>query len=74
MLGLEEITGQRGTADAVLEPKNKALKKMEQDSWNSIIALVTDDLTTMISFHGKLKELYPWIIVHFPPFNFIYNF
>ncbi|KAF9521622.1 ribonuclease H-like domain-containing protein [Crepidotus variabilis] len=60
MLGLEELTGKRATADQILDLSKRAFKKKDLDP-RSILAACTDNPTTMQSFRRKLKIEYPWI-------------
>lgn len=62
VLGLEELTGIRATADNLLSLSDRALAKKEVDISN-VIASCTDNPTTMQAFRCKWALLHPWIIV-----------
>lgn len=62
MLGLEDMTGQRGNSEAVLRVVENAMKSMDV-SGNQVIAAVSDDPTTMRKYRRLLEEKYPKIIV-----------
>ncbi|KAF9531576.1 hypothetical protein CPB83DRAFT_833272 [Crepidotus variabilis] len=66
MLGLEDLTGKRATADGLVELSKRALTKKTLDP-RAILATCTDNPTTMQAFQRKFKEEYPWIII-FPCF------
>lgn len=63
VLSLNELTGHRGSADKYLETVKKALKNMEIENGENLIALTTDDPTIMQSFRRKFKSEYYWVIV-----------
>ena len=62
VLGLHELTGVRATADNLVGISDEALKRKDLDP-KKIIAVCTDNLTTMQSFHHKYSNKYPWILV-----------
>lgn len=62
VLGLEDLTGKRATADAVLTVVEGALQKKEV-SPSQVVALVTDNPTTMTAFRRNYQLRYPWTIV-----------
>lgn len=62
MLGLKDMTGARASAESVFDVTDEALHKMEK-TWDSVIALVTDDPTVMQSLRRKAKEKHRWLIV-----------
>ena len=62
VLGLEELTGVRATADHLVDVANRALvKKCLKPT--SIIAVCTDNPTTMQAFRRKWTMGQSWIIV-----------
>ncbi|EPS95959.1 hypothetical protein FOMPIDRAFT_1077798, partial [Fomitopsis schrenkii] len=64
VLGLEDLTGKRATADAVLTVVEGALQKKEV-SPSQVVALVTDNPTTMTAFRRNYQLRYPWTITLF---------
>ncbi|KAF8512050.1 hypothetical protein JB92DRAFT_2830933 [Gautieria morchelliformis] len=59
MLGIKDMTGERASADTILDVE-EAIKKMEKD-WPSIITLVTDNPTVM---QAGLNTLIGKIVAH----------
>lgn len=64
VLGLEELTGIRGTPDNLVDVANKAIAKKSIDP-KTIIAVCTDNPTTMLAFHQKWTNQHSWILVSF---------
>jgi len=62
VLGLEDLTGERGTANKIVEISDEALKKKSVQP-TDIIAIVTDNPTTMKAVCRKWTEKYPWVLV-----------
>ena len=62
VLGLEELTGKRATADQLVELSNHALLKKEVQP-ESLLAVCTDNPTTMRAFRRKWSNIYPWLLV-----------
>lgn len=62
MLGLEDMTGQRGSSEAVLKVVENAMTSMDVNG-NQVIAAVSDDPTTMRKYRRLLEAKYPKIIV-----------
>ena len=62
ILGLEDLTGERNTADKIVEINNESLKKKNVDPEN-IIAIVTDNPTTMRAVRCRWIEKYRWVLV-----------
>ena len=62
VLGLEDLTGKRATAETVLTVVEGALQKKEVAA-GQVIALVTDNPTTMTAFRRNYQLKYPWTIV-----------
>lgn len=63
VLSLEDMTGKRGNADAMIESSQKALKAMELEACTNIIAVTTDNPTVMRSFRKKFEAIYTWVLV-----------
>ncbi|KIK00940.1 hypothetical protein K443DRAFT_132504 [Laccaria amethystina LaAM-08-1] len=61
VLGVEELTGIRATADNLCDVATKALAKKSVDP-KSIIAVCTDNPTPMVAFCRKWTNEYPWIL------------
>ena len=62
VLGVEELTGIRATADNLCDVATKALAKKSIDP-KAIIAVCTDNPTLMVAFRRKWTNTYPWILV-----------
>jgi hypothetical protein len=62
VLGLEELTGVRATADHLVQVSNRALTKKSVNA-SSILAVCTDNPTTMQAFRRKWTVEHSWIIV-----------
>jgi hypothetical protein len=63
LLGLEDLTGNRGSADQYLTTITAAMDKMEIGDAKSVIALTTDNPTVMQSFRRKFQTRFPWVMV-----------
>ncbi|CDO74562.1 hypothetical protein BN946_scf184931.g1 [Trametes cinnabarina] len=61
VLGLEDISGQRATAERLLEVVELALKK-KGVSAKQLVCLVTDNPTTMRAFRRLFQAKYPWVL------------
>ncbi|KAL7284481.1 hypothetical protein ACG7TL_001772 [Trametes sanguinea] len=61
VLGLEDISGQRATAEQLLEVVELALKK-KGVSAKQLVCLVTDNPTTMRAFRHLFQAKYPWVL------------
>ena len=64
VLALEELTGIWGTADNLVDVANKAIAKKSIDP-KAIVAVCTDNPTTMLAFHQKWTNQHSWILVCF---------
>jgi hypothetical protein len=64
VLGLEELSGVRATADHLVQVSNRALTKKSVKA-SSILAVCTDNPTTMQAFRRKWTLEHSWIIVSF---------
>jgi len=62
VLGLEELTGMRATADNIVALSNRAVAK-KNVNMSSILAVCTDNPTTMQAFCRKWTTEHNWIIV-----------
>ena len=62
VLGVEELTGIRATADNLCDVATKALAKKSVDP-KAIIAVCTDNPTPMVAFRRKWTNTYPWILM-----------
>jgi len=62
VLGLEDLSRVRATAENIVSLSNRALAKKEVDP-KSIIAVCTDNPTTMQAFRQKWTTEHTWIIV-----------
>jgi hypothetical protein len=63
VVSLDELTGSRGTADQYLETMLGAMKVMELEDGENIIALTTDNPTVMQAFRRKFGLKYPRALV-----------
>ncbi|KAI0056370.1 hypothetical protein BV25DRAFT_1978033, partial [Artomyces pyxidatus] len=61
ILGLDDVSGDRGTADNVLKIVTTAITR-KQVKPDQVIAVCTDSPTTMVAFRRKLKEKWPWVL------------
>ena len=62
ILGLADLTGERSTANKIMEISNKSLKKKNVKP-KDVMAIVTDNPTTMRVVRHKWTEKYPWVLV-----------
>jgi len=62
VLGLEELTGKRATANQLVELSDRALLKKEVKP-EFLVAVCTDNPTTMRAFRRKWSDIYPWLLV-----------
>ena len=62
VLGLADLTGERNTADKIVEISEESLKKKCVDPEN-IIVIVTDNPTTMRAVRRRWTEKYQWVLV-----------
>jgi hypothetical protein len=62
ILGLHELTGRQATADNLIEISVQALERKEVNP-QMVIAVCTDNPTTMQAFRRKYSAKYPWVIV-----------
>lgn len=63
VLGLEDMTGHRGSAEKILATSQKAMDAMELGDGHNFIALTTDNPTVMQSFRGRFQFKFPWVLV-----------
>ncbi|KAG2740216.1 hypothetical protein P692DRAFT_201842526 [Suillus brevipes Sb2] len=64
VLALEDMTGQRGTAENLVAVSQKALNRMGIGDGRNLIAVTTDNPTVMQSYRRKFQEMYPWVLVN----------
>ncbi|KAG2040859.1 hypothetical protein BDR03DRAFT_932489 [Suillus americanus] len=62
VLALENMTGQRGTAENLVAVSQKAMDRMEVGDRKNFIAVTTDNPTVMQYYRRKLQEVFPWIL------------
>lgn len=63
VVSLDELTGSRGTADQYLDTILGAMKVMELEDGENVIALTTDNPTVMQAFRRKFGLKYPRVLV-----------
>ena len=68
ILGLADLTGERSTANKIVEISDEALKKKNVEPEN-VTAIVTDNPTMMKAVRRKWTEKYPWVLVRSNEFN-----
>ncbi|KAK7039668.1 DUF659 domain-containing protein [Favolaschia claudopus] len=62
VLGLNDLTGSRGSADKCLETITDAMGKMDIADGENVIALTTDNPTVMQSLRRKFEFKFPWVL------------
>jgi hypothetical protein len=62
VLSLDELTGLCGTAEMYLKTAKGALKKMDMEDGENIIALTTDDPNVMQAFQCLFCGDYFWVL------------
>ena len=63
VLGLEDLTGHRGSALKILEAADTAMEEMGIEKASCILGLVTDNPSVMKAFRKSFVNKYPWVIV-----------
>jgi hypothetical protein len=63
LLGLDDLTGNRGSADKYLETLVGAMGKMDITDGKNVIALTTDNPKVMQSFRHKFQTSFHWVLV-----------
>jgi hypothetical protein len=63
VLSLNDLTGQRGSADKFVEVADAALVKMDLADGKNFVALTTDNPTVMQAFRTRFGRKFPWILV-----------
>ena len=63
MMGLENLTGQRATADRLVDVTKNALAQLEVEDPHQFIAVTTDNPTTMKAYRRKLENIWKWMLV-----------
>ena len=64
ILGLDDMSGKRGSADKLVELAEQSLQKMEVNH-QTLFGLTTDDPSVMRAFRRQFQVKYPWVIVSF---------
>ncbi|KAG1848290.1 hypothetical protein F4604DRAFT_1973927 [Suillus subluteus] len=62
VLALENMTGQRGTAENLVTVSQKAMDCTEVGDRKKFIAVTTDNPRVMQSYRHKLEQVFPWIL------------
>lgn len=62
VLGLSDLTGERGTALKILDVVELALKKKGATA-RQLVCMVTDNPKVMRAFRRHFQERYPWVLV-----------
>jgi len=66
VLSLEDMTGNRATAEGIMTAGEKAMREMDLLSGKIFIAITTDNPTVMQAFQRKFQSKYFWVLVrHF---------
>lgn len=74
VLSLDDMSGNRGSADKYLETAINALKNMGLEDGRNIKALTTDNPSVMQSFRRKFQKEFYWVLVFISfIFQCIYN-
>ena len=67
VLGLNDMSGSRATADGYLDAALKSLDAMDIQNGRYLIAITTDNPTVMQAFCRKFQVKFPWVLA-FPCF------
>ncbi|KAJ7230543.1 ribonuclease H-like domain-containing protein [Mycena pura] len=62
IMGLQDLTGHRGSARKILDASTTAMMEMGIEEACCFLALVTDNPNVMKSFRASFVKKYPWII------------
>ncbi|KAJ7211665.1 ribonuclease H-like domain-containing protein [Mycena pura] len=62
VMGLQDVTGRRGNAVAIMDTAEDAMKEMLIESAACFLGVVTDDPNVMKSFRRMFEQKYEWII------------
>ncbi|KAJ7214045.1 ribonuclease H-like domain-containing protein [Mycena pura] len=62
IMGLQDLTGHRGSAEKILDASEVALSEMCIENASCLLAAVTDDPNVMKAFRRLFEQRYPWII------------
>lgn len=63
VLSLQDMTGRRGSANALLDVMQQALEAMEVAEAKNFIAVTTDNPTVMQAFRRKFQAKFYWVLV-----------
>ena len=63
ILGLDDMTGRRGTAEGYLESIKGAMRKGGIAEGKQVLALTTDNPSVMKSFRRLFQAEFPWVLV-----------
>lgn len=63
VLGLEDMTGDRGTANRIVDTATNSMTAMDIENGHIFIAATTDNPTLMQSVRSKLQLKFFWILV-----------
>ncbi|GLB43923.1 hypothetical protein LshimejAT787_1501070 [Lyophyllum shimeji] len=62
VLSLEDMTGNRATAEGIMDATEKAMREMDLLDGRKFIAMTTDNPTVMQTVRRKFKEKYFWVL------------
>ncbi|KAJ7059921.1 ribonuclease H-like domain-containing protein [Mycena amicta] len=62
IMGLQDVTGKRGSADKLLKGAETAMTEMGIEDASCLLAVVTDNPNVMKAFRNNFVRRYPWII------------
>jgi hypothetical protein len=63
ILGLEELTGKRATAQCYLETIQTSMRRMDVGDGKQFIALTTDNPSVMQLFRSEFQKKFYWVLV-----------
>jgi hypothetical protein len=63
ILGLENLTGKRATANTYLETIQTSMQKMDIGDGKQFIALTTDNPSVMQLFRSEFQKKFYWVLV-----------
>lgn len=65
VLSLSDMTGKRGSADALLKVAEDALDGMDIKGGSNLVAVTTDNPSVMRSFRKKFQMRFYWVLVSY---------